>query len=80
VDHVNPKSWRGDVCVGQVELSAEWINGRNDANILLKEYFGSEECVDFAALWLQPGKDMLQPVHSGTYVGSQWSHDDERSE
>ena len=80
VDHVNPKSWRGDVRVGQVELSAEWINGQNDANILLKEYFGSEERVDFAALWLQPGKDLLQPVRSGAYIGSQWSHDDERSE
>jgi hypothetical protein len=80
VDHVNPKSWKGDVRVGQVELAAEWNNGQNDANDLLEEYFGSDEYVNFGALWNQPGIDLLQPLHPGSYIGSQWSLDDERSE
>jgi hypothetical protein len=80
VDHVNPKSWKGDVRVGQVELAAEWNNGQKDANNLLVEYFGPAERVDFVALWTQPGLDLLRPCHSGTYIGSQWSLDDERSE
>jgi hypothetical protein len=80
VDHVNPKSWKGNVCIRQVELAAQWNNGQKDVNALLKEYFGSEELVGFAALWRQPGKDLLQPLCPGTYVGSQWSSDDERSE
>jgi hypothetical protein len=80
VDHVNPKSWKGDVRVGQVELAAEWNNGQKDANDLLEEYFGLEEHIDFVALWTQPGLDLLQPSHPGTYVGSQWLLDDKRSE
>ena len=80
VDHVNPKSWKGDVRVGQVELAAEWNNGQDDANDLLEEYFGSGERANFTALWTQPGIDLLQPLHPGAYIGSQFSLDDERSE
>jgi hypothetical protein len=79
-DHVNPKLWKGDVQVGQVELAAKWNNGQKDANDLLEEYFGLEEHIDFVALWTQLGLDLLQPFHPGTYVGSQWLLDDKWSE
>ena len=80
IDHINPKSWKGDVRVGQVELTAEWIGGQIDANELLAAHFGEQHRVDFPILWSQPGIDLLRPLRGGKYVGSQWTSDDERSE
>ncbi|KAJ7936626.1 hypothetical protein B0H13DRAFT_1589535, partial [Mycena leptocephala] len=40
VDHVNPKSWLGDVRVGNVNLLACWNNSREAANRILVHYFG----------------------------------------
>jgi hypothetical protein len=80
IDHVNPKSWKGNVRVGQVELTAEWIGGQIDANELLATHFGEQHRVDFPALWSQPGIDLLRPLRSDKYIGSQWTSDDERSE
>ena len=36
--------------------------------------------MDFTTLWSQPGIDLLRPLHSNKYIGSQWSPDDKRSE
>lgn len=59
---------------------AEWISGQIDANELLAAHFGEQHCVNFSALWSQPGIDLLRPLHRNKYVGSQWTSDDERSE
>lgn len=80
VDHINPRSWTGNVRVRDVELAAEWIKGQHNANALLREYFGASAGVDFDALWRTPGLDILRPLDPKIYVGSQWSPDDERSE
>ena len=61
-----------------VELAAEWIGGQYDANDILEAHFGEHHHADFTALWSQPGIDLLRPLRSDKYVGSQWSPDDKR--
>ncbi|GBE89048.1 hypothetical protein SCP_1500500 [Sparassis crispa] len=78
VDHVNPKSWTGDVKVGHAEVASEWRKGRVEANNILREYFGPEACVDFDALFGREGYDLLRP--SGSYVGVKYDPDDARTE
>jgi hypothetical protein len=36
-DHINPKSWKGDVHVSNVVLSACWSSGRHSAELVLQE-------------------------------------------
>jgi hypothetical protein len=78
VDHVNPKSWIGNVCVGDVDVIKEWKNGCDDANDLLVENFGPEAKVDFVDLFSKPNVDLMRPC--GDYVGSKSCADDDRSE
>ncbi|PPQ96609.1 hypothetical protein CVT26_010742 [Gymnopilus dilepis] len=66
VDHVNPKSWKGNPRVGDVNLLKEYMAGRYDANELMKKEFG-KEC-DFDQLFANPNIDHLRP--GGEYVGS----------
>ena len=35
VDHVNPRSWIGNVCVGDVNLNKKWKQGQADAEQIL---------------------------------------------
>ena len=44
MDHVNPKSWKGDVQVGKVELAAEWIGGQYDTKDLLEALWRTSLC------------------------------------
>lgn len=80
IDHVNPHSWQGNVRVGDVELEAEWVQGRDEANRLLVSYFGASARVNFEALLRHGGgdRDLLRPA--GTYVGSEYQPDDARTE
>ncbi|KAI9064240.1 hypothetical protein FKP32DRAFT_1649613 [Trametes sanguinea] len=72
IDHVNPRSWKASVRVGDVELAAEWARGREEANRLLKAYFGASACVNFdVAFQRGSSRDLLRPL--GDYVG--YSHD-----
>ena len=36
IDHVNPKSWKGNVCVGDVNLKQQWDKGRKKAENILQ--------------------------------------------
>ncbi|KAI0374930.1 hypothetical protein BV20DRAFT_986923 [Pilatotrama ljubarskyi] len=79
VDHVNPRSWIGNVKVGDVELAAEWARGRAEANTVLEKYLGSAACVDFDAAFPDDGgRDLLRPL--GVYVGCHYDPDDARTE
>ena len=69
VDHINPKSWMGDVKVGNTDIRHEYISGRDHANVLLKEYLGDEACIDFDALFSNPDIDHLRPGPGGDYIG-----------
>ena len=73
VDHVNPRSWTGNVCVGDVDLNAEWKQGQVDAEQILQKFFGSHR-VNFASVFTKPGHDLLRPL--GEYVGVTTTSDD----
>jgi hypothetical protein len=68
IDHINPKSWIGNVCVGDVDIPAEYLGGRDNANALLADYFGFDGCVDWDQLFQSNEVDHLRP--EGVYVGS----------
>ena len=67
VDHINPKSWLGNVRVGDVDIRREYLAGRDQANELLEK----ELCwmpTDFDKLFSDPNVDHLQP--EGVYIGT----------
>ncbi|KAI0368714.1 hypothetical protein BV20DRAFT_947389 [Pilatotrama ljubarskyi] len=79
VDHVNPRSWTGNVRVGDVELAAEWKKGQEEANKLLETYLGPSARVYFGTLFPSTGeRDLLRPL--GDYVGCIFDPDDLRTE
>ena len=51
VDHINPKSWVGNVCVGDVDIKREYFAGREKANQILVEHFGEGGNVNFDELF-----------------------------
>jgi len=65
IDHVNPRSWTGNVCVGDVDLKTEWKQGRVDAEQILQKFFRSQ--VNFIKIFSKPNHDLLRPL--GEYVG-----------
>jgi len=56
---INPKSWVGNVEVGNVDVIKEWENGCNDANQLLVTNFGIDAKVDFHSLFSESDIDLL---------------------
>jgi hypothetical protein len=77
VDHVNPRSWTGNVCVGDVDLNTEWKQGQADAEQILQKSFGRGG-VDFNSIFSKSGHDLLRPL--GVYVGVTITEDDARYE
>lgn len=77
VDHINPQSWTGDVCVGKVDIYNEYMAGCDAANTLLMEQFGptSNTSVDFDFLFSNPKIDHLQPF--SWYIGSNLDIDED---
>ncbi|TFK58729.1 hypothetical protein BDN72DRAFT_730422, partial [Pluteus cervinus] len=71
IDHINPKSWIGDVKVGNVDLEAEYRAGRDEADRLLSNYLNDSErdflLVDWDALFEHSNYDHLRP--NGKYIG-----------
>ncbi|KAF6742437.1 hypothetical protein DFP72DRAFT_1022411 [Ephemerocybe angulata] len=78
IDHVNPRSWEGNVRVGDVDLKRCWDNGRKLAIQLMKKYLPTFEIPDFSAIWRKANHDLLRP--KGVYVGTRRTDDDARSE
>lgn len=78
IDRVNPRSWIGDVRVGNIDLAKEWESGRRAANTALARFFPGEGPVDFDTLFPAPGHDLLRPL--GDYIGVKSVPDDQRSE
>ncbi|KAF8164685.1 hypothetical protein B0H34DRAFT_828832 [Crassisporium funariophilum] len=70
-DHLNPKTWTGDVCVGDVDITQSYLAGQNTADRLLDEFSLDLEghSVDWDTLFSNPQIDHLRP--EGDYVGSQ---------
>lgn len=78
IDHVNPVSWRGNVCVGNVDLSTLWVKAAAQANDILVANFGSSAAVDFSGIFSKPDHDLLRP--NGEYIGYRVTPNDARSE
>ncbi|KAJ7886575.1 hypothetical protein B0H14DRAFT_2563255 [Mycena olivaceomarginata] len=78
IDHVNPKSWIGDVRVGNVNLLLCWNAGQEAANRILVQYFGASARVNFIQIFSDDKRDLLRP--KGEYVGTSFCEDDRRSE
>ena len=76
VDHVNPKSWKGDVVLKNLDIKKEYYAGWDQANKLLCAY-GFSEC-DFDALFSDSTKDHLRPM--GDYIGYNGPDGDEEPE
>ncbi|KAJ8516432.1 hypothetical protein ONZ45_g6259 [Pleurotus djamor] len=74
IDHLNPKSWKGDVCVTSVNLRQEWTAGRDKARNLLAAQMPFREHVDFLKLFEEKNIDLLRP--KGEYVGTRWEPGD----
>ncbi|KAF8156094.1 hypothetical protein B0H34DRAFT_799154 [Crassisporium funariophilum] len=71
VDHVNPKSWKGDVTVGKVDLLKEYLAARDEADSILRSYLEHNEediITDWDTIFANPKIDHLRPL--GAYVGS----------
>ncbi|KAF8181781.1 hypothetical protein BJ912DRAFT_806303, partial [Pholiota molesta] len=69
-DHLNPKSWTGNVKVGDVDIISSYLTGRGDADRLLAEFCDDLNAysVDWTTLFSTEGQDHLRP--DGIYVGS----------
>jgi hypothetical protein len=69
IDHMNPKSWVGNTCVGEVDIRKEYLAGRSTANDILSAYFQSKgSIVNFDRLFSRPDVDHLRPKKE--YIGS----------
>jgi len=66
-DHVNPKSWTGDVSVGRVSLQVCWEEGRTQAAALVLSVYPEDPILDFNTLFQHPNRDLLRP--EGRYIG-----------
>jgi hypothetical protein len=79
IDHVNPRSWKGETRVGSIDLWSAWTNGRDSANKILVEFFGANATYNFDTTFSKPDTDFLRPTGAG-YVGIKATKDDDRSE
>lgn len=67
VDHLNPKSWTGDVNVSKVSLQLCWEEGRRRASSLVSSLYPGDPVVDFGTAFCSAECDLLRP--GGSYVG-----------
>lgn len=67
IDHLNPKSWIGDVDVNKVSLQWCWEEGRKHACSLISSLYPRESVINFATVFHSTDCDLLRP--SGKYVG-----------
>ena len=76
IDHMNPKSWTGNVCVGDVDIKAQYMAGQKKANEILVTHFGTPNAaIDFNRLFSHPEIDHLRP--NKIYIGSSVSNEEE---
>ncbi|KAJ3565596.1 hypothetical protein NP233_g7528 [Leucocoprinus birnbaumii] len=71
VDRVNPKSWKGNVVVGNVKLRDVWYQGQEAATKVIREYLGDDIATkhDFKKLFSNPDHDLLRPEGKDKYIG-----------
>lgn len=74
VDHINPKSWVGNVVVGDVDIESCYIKGRDQCNSLLVDHFGPGAYIEWDSIFYDRTCDHLRP--DGSYVGSRAADQD----
>ncbi|KAJ3714758.1 hypothetical protein C8R42DRAFT_591007, partial [Lentinula raphanica] len=79
IDHINPRSWKGNVQVNGVQLDVMWNQGQVHANKILKERYSNEIAEINPKNFNHYNCDLLRPT-GGKYVGLNSEVDDERSE
>lgn len=67
IDHLNPKSWVGDVSVDKVSLQLCWEEGKKQASSLISSLYPGDPVVNFDASFCLANHDLSRP--SGRYVG-----------
>lgn len=67
IDHMNPKSWTGDVSVAKVSLQVCWEEGRTQATALISSIYPEDSPFNFNKAFSHPHQDLLQP--KGKYIG-----------
>jgi len=78
IDRINPESWEGNTCVGNVILQKEWDSGREKALTIMREFFGRNFAPELVEIFSRGKHDILRPM--GDYVGIRSTADDARSE
>jgi hypothetical protein len=76
IDHVNPRSWKGDTCVDGVDLKLAWKKGQQAAEKILGQFFGRN--VNFNDFLSKPEHDLMQAI--GRVCWCKPTADDARSE
>ena len=66
--------------VGNVDLEAEYNQGRDEANKLLVQHFGPSGYVDFVKLFSDPEVDHLRPKKKYVGLGSRTSEDSDQED
>lgn len=77
VDHVNPKTWEGNTCVGSVDLQQVWISGQERASEMVHKYLGQEisQKYKFSEIFsLGSECDLLRPSGPDQWVGYDETH------
>jgi len=64
-DHINPRSWKGDVKVANLSLSSCWKEGRRQAEAILQ---GAQMDAPFARMESEGGFDILCPFGKNKMV------------
>jgi hypothetical protein len=78
VDHINPKSWVGDVHVGNVDIEKEYFAGRDEANKILVAEFGMSWSTNWDELFSKLNVDHLRPIEGDGYIS--WNSSDPSDE
>jgi hypothetical protein len=79
-DHLNPKTWTGNVQVGDVDIINSYLTGRDAADQLLTEFSDDLDAysVNWTTLFSTENCDHLRP--EGLYVGSRAADDSDLQE
>ncbi|KIY61420.1 hypothetical protein CYLTODRAFT_495267 [Cylindrobasidium torrendii FP15055 ss-10] len=80
-DRLNPKSWKGDQCVGRTDVLEAWLSGRERCENVFRKHYNNRYDA-YLGKWDQywaSGCDVICPRAAGTPVGTKLSPDDARS-
>ncbi|KAH9944798.1 hypothetical protein B0H21DRAFT_892357 [Amylocystis lapponica] len=75
VDHLNAKTWKGNVVAGNCDIPSAWLRGRQAAIRVLSSSQMSPSAYDYATIFSDRDFDFLRPFGQGKYPGIESDHD-----